>query len=122
MILFWMTIALASTVEHTIENTVVGIWSEFGCAKDQLILKSNDKVTLRLWAGEEYGWLQEYHFWSIDGNVLTMRERRGKNSPVIEQWTIERFDKNGVHIKRGPVSEDSMEKYTPRTVQLTRCP
>ena len=119
MIWLWTTIAMATTIEHA--NSVVGVWSEFGCTKDQVILKNNDKVTMQLWAGDEYGWLHEYQFWSLDGGALTIRERRSKNSQVVEQWIIETVKKDALEVRRGKVNQFKDESQQLRTIHLTRC-
>ncbi len=118
----WMTIAMATTVDERNLDNAIGVWSEFGCTKDQIIIKHNGKMTVKLWAGDEYGWLQEYRFWSIDGNVLTTRERRSKHSQMIEEWTITELNETVLQMNRTSMGDATKENDEQRTVQLNRCP
>ena len=45
-------------------SNIVGTWSEFGCEQDQIVIKSSGQVIMKLWAGDEYGWLTQYRYWS----------------------------------------------------------
>ena len=82
-------------------NHIVGIWSEFGCEQDQIVIKSSGQITTRLWAGDEYGWLTQYRYWSSSDKTIEIRSRKYKNSEVVEEWTItERLEKELMVFRR----------------------
>ena len=112
MWLFWFQIALAGTSSM---DSLTGSWTEFGCKQEQIVLKTSGKVTIKLWAGEEYGWLQQYHFWSNDSETLSIREKRGKLSPLIDQWTIDSITDTEIQVERSSLGGNK------RAVTLTRC-
>ena len=112
MWLLWFQMAFADTPATT---TLSGSWTEFGCKQEQIILKNSGKVTIKLWAGEEYGWLQQYHFWSNNSETLTIREKRGKLSPLIEQWEIGSITDTEIQVERISLGGNQ------RSVTLTRC-
>ena len=112
MWLLWVHIAVAET---PIAETLSGSWSEFGCKQEQIVLKTSGKVTIKLWAGEEYGWLQQYHFWSNNAGTLSIREKRGKLSSLIEQWDIDTITATEIQVIRSSMGGSK------RTVTLTRC-
>lgn len=112
MWLLWFQIAAADT---PITSSMTGSWTEFGCKQEQILFKTSGKVTIKLWAGEEYGWLQEYHFWSNDSETLSIREKRAKLSPLIEQWKIGSITDTEIQAERSSLGGNK------RTVTLTRC-
>ena len=112
MWLLWVHLAVADT---PIVETLSGSWTEFGCEQEQIVLKTSGKVTIKLWAGEEYGWLQQYHFWSNNAETLSIREKRGKLSPLVEQWDIDTITATEIQVIR------SSMRGSKRHVTLTRC-
>ena len=94
---------------------IVGTWSEFGCDQDQIIIKSSGQITTKLWAGDEYGWLSQYRYWSSSEESIEIRSKRYKHSDVVEQWTIsEHLDKE-LMISRKTADDD------PRAIRLVAC-
>ena len=96
-------------------SNIVGTWSEFGCEQDQIVIKSSGQVIMKLWAGDEYGWLTQYHYWSGSEEDIAIRSKKYKNSDIIEQWTIsQQLDKELLIVRSPPDGE-------PRTVRLSAC-
>lgn len=96
-------------------NDIVGTWSEFGCEQDQIVIKSSGQITTKLWAGDEYGWLTQYRYWSSSNDSIEIRHRKYKNSEVVEKWTIsERLEKELMVLQRTTDGES-------RTIRLVSC-
>ena len=94
---------------------IVGTWSEFGCEQDQIIVKSSGQVIMKLWAGDEYGWLTQYRYWSRTDQDVKIRSKKYKNSDLVEEWTIsDQLDKELLIIRSTPDGE-------PRNVRLSAC-
>lgn len=102
--MIWASIALI-TMTQTLrtdisEANIMGVWSEFGCAQDQIHIKDSGKITMKLWAGDEYGWLQQFRYWSMEENAVIIRTKKPKNSDIVEQWTITQHTSDQLIIKR----------------------
>ena len=117
MHLISILISLISVVNASSASTedIVGTWSEFGCEQDQIVIKSSGQITTKLWAGDEYGWLTQYRYWSYSDDSIEIRSRKYKNSEVVEEWTIsERLEKE-LMVFRRTTDGDS------RTIRLVSC-
>ena len=70
---------------------------------------------MKLWAGDEYGWLTQYRYWSGSEEDIAIRSKKYKNSDIIEEWSIsEQLDKELLIVRSPPDGE-------PRTVRLSAC-
>ena len=96
------------------KSLVVNTWSELGCEQDQIVVSLSKKVTIKLWAGDEYGWLNQYLYWSIDNDKLLLREDKKKNSALVETWTLKNIEQSTLTIERhnldGVARETQLQK------------
>lgn len=96
-------------------TSIVGTWSEFGCEQDQIVIKSSGQMIMKLWAGDEYGWLTQYRYWSGSEKDIDIRSKKYKSSDVVEEWSIsENLDTELLIVRNKPDGE-------PRTVRLSSC-
>ena len=96
-------------------NSIVGTWSEFGCEQDQIVIKSSGQFTIKLWAGDEYGWLTQYRYWSESDESIEIRSKKYKHSDVVEEWTISEHLEDRTQVLRKTQDGDS------RTIRLVSC-
>ena len=96
-------------------SNIVGTWSEFGCAQDQIVIKSSGQFTIKLWAGDEYGWLTQYRYWSGSDESIEIRSKKYKHSDVVEEWTISEHLETELKVLRKTTDGDS------RTIRLVAC-
>ena len=96
-------------------SSIVGTWSEFGCEQDQIVIKSSGQFTTKLWAGDEYGWLMQYRYWSGSDESIEIRSKKYKHSDVVEQWTISEQLETELKVLRKTTDGDS------RTIRLVAC-
>lgn len=94
---------------------IVGTWSEFGCAQDQIVVKPSGQMTTKLWAGDEYGWLTQYRYWSGSKESIEIRSKKYKHSDVVEEWTISEHEETELTIVRKTPDGDS------RSIRLVSC-
>ena len=117
MLLTSILVTFMSVVPSSAPNptSIVGTWSEFGCEQDQIIIKSSGQIIMKLWAGDEYGWLTQYRYWSGSEKYIDIRSKKYKNSDVVEEWSIsENIDKELLIVRSTPDGD-------PRTVRLSSC-
>ena len=96
-------------------DDIVGTWSEFGCEQDQIVIKASGQITTKLWAGDEYGWLTQYRYWSSSDDSIEIRSKKYKNSELVEEWTVsERLEKELMVLQRTTDGES-------RTIRLVSC-